>query len=453
MNNIIELLHLTDPDMFVTGVEKENLLNTIYVEKELKEYFCPCCFKRMWSKGAKVRTVNHPLLQDGSRTIIKVKQRRFECSDCKISIAEHFSFVDKGKRSSKSVDFLILDSIKDITLSFKAIGRKFNVSDTYVNDVFKKYVDMKRLPLSSAICFDEVFTDCVKYSKYSMVILDFHKGEPIDILPSRQKRDTNPYFLSIPMKERAKVKYIVTDMYQQYFDIAEQYFPNAVCAIDSYHVVQWLTKRITKILADELSTSRKKDKERAEYYHRKGFIKISHRTYLLQRCRWIVLKNTENIDYSRAPKRDRHFGFHMSTYDYEDKFFTEFPIMKEVRRLKEKYIQFNKKNVGNPEAARIELSELIHEYANSEIRMFNDFARLLKTHFEAIINSFVMVQKLTSTGDIRDTRLSSGSIESFNRKPKDLIRNGRGYSNFENIRNRLLFAGRHNPSILGIPRL
>ena len=49
-------------------------------------------------------------------------------------------------------------------------------------------------------------------------------------------------------------------------------------------------------------------------------------------------------------------------------------------------------------------------------------------------------------------RLSSGVIESFNRKLKDIKRATRGYRNFDHIRNRLLFATRNDPAILGVPK-
>lgn len=50
------------------------------------------------------------------------------------------------------------------------------------------------------------------------------------------------------------------------------------------------------------------------------------------------------------------------------------------------------------------------------------------------------------------SRLSSGVIESFNRKPKDIRRAARGYRNFDHMRNRLLFATRADAAILGVPK-
>lgn len=49
-------------------------------------------------------------------------------------------------------------------------------------------------------------------------------------------------------------------------------------------------------------------------------------------------------------------------------------------------------------------------------------------------------------------RLSNGPMESFNRKPKDLKRESRGFSDFNYTRNRILWATRDNPSVRGIPK-
>ena len=49
------------------------------------------------------------------------------------------------------------------------------------------------------------------------------------------------------------------------------------------------------------------------------------------------------------------------------------------------------------------------------------------------------------------SRLSNGPIESLNRIAKDLKRNGRGFRNFEHLRNRFLFAERENAQMLSVP--
>lgn len=134
----------------------------------------------------------------------------------------------------------------------------------------------------------------------------------------------------------------------------------------------------------------------------------------------------------------------MNTYDYENALFRIDPNLKEFRDLKEMYVQFNSKNSGNPLLARNELKELILTYKTSRFEMFRDFASLLEKFEDPIVNSFIMVEKI-GNGKIYDARLSNGSIESINRKVKDLKRGGRGFRNFEHFRNRFLFTTRQAP--------
>ncbi len=88
---------------------------------------------------------------------------------------------------------------------------------------------------------------------------------------------------------------------------------------------------------------------------------------------------------------DNHFRALMNTYDYEDALFRIDPKLREYRELKEKYVQFNSRNAGNPSDARKEMQVLIQEYRNSEHEIFREFASLLVKFEDPIINSFIMV--------------------------------------------------------------
>ena len=456
MNDIINILRLEDDSVNVIDITITADTRIISLEKELHPVYCPSCMCRMYSRGKKIRTVNHPIFQDGLKTILKVHQRRWRCNLCGLSFAESFPFINKYKHSTDITDFLIINDMKDLNNSVCDVARKFNVSDTYVHQIFDRYIDMKRLPLTDAICIDEVHTETVSYSKYSMIILDFITGQPIDILPSRQKRDTSDYFAAIPIEERKKVKYLITDMYNPYLAFAEIYFPNAVCAIDSYHVIQWILHRINLLLIKLTKVFKERDEqfiEQRKLEHKpvvEGW--KSNEVYLLQKHRWIMLKNVDNIDYSQPSHYDRHFGYNMDVYRYEDLFFKIHPDLREIRDLKEKYIQFNKRNIGNPQRAAIELDELIDFYYQSSFPFFRNFAELLEKYKSEIINSFIVIQKYDSDTPQSFNRLSSGIIESFNRKPKDMKRNSRGYRNFNHMRNRLLFATRNEAPLLGLPK-
>lgn len=174
----------------------------------------------------------------------------------------------------------------------------------------------------------------------------------------------------------------------------------------------------------------------------------SKEVYLLQKYRWLILANQDNINYHAEARIDPHLRVLMNTYDYEDELFRIDPGLLELRELKKLYVSFNKRNAGQPMDARIELDELISTYLNSHNAIFIDFANLLIRNHDYIINSFVMVER-HGAGKIYSSRLSNGPMESLNRKVKDLKRLGRGYRNFEHFRTRFLYATRTNPTING----
>ena len=179
-------------------------------------------------------------------------------------------------------------------------------------------------------------------------------------------------------------------------------------------------------------------------------ISLSDKIYMLQKYRWLVLANQSNIIYRSELRMDYQLRAMMNTYDYESLLFRIEPRLKDLRDLKEMYVRFNSRNAGMPIAAEAELDELIEYYANCGDGIFVEFARLLSKYREPIINSFIMVEK-HGNGEIYDSRLSNGPIESLNRKVKDMKRLGRGYRNFEHFRNRFLYATRSNPILSSYP--
>ena len=307
---------------------------------------------------------------------------------------------------------------------------------------------MDRLPLSDIISIDEVYTNMPENGKYALVIQDFYTGDPIDLLRSRTIEVTEPYFTSIPIDERKRVKYLLSDMYNPYINFVDKYFPNAIAVVDSFHVIQWMLRLIDNYIRARLKEMRARDKAEAEKKSletgREVSIIQSHEVYLLQNYRWLVLSNQANIKYHTDPRMDRHYRALMNTYDYEYALFSYFPRLQTLRDLKEKYIIFNSRYIGNPTDATSELDKLISFYASCGDSLFVEFSKTLTTYRDYIINSFIVVEK-HGRGGLYDARLSNGPIESLNRKIKDLKRNGHGYRNFEHFRNRFLYATRSNP--------
>jgi len=456
LNSIIDLLDLEDPDIFISDVKIDGQTKIVTLETHPAQHFCPQCGFRMHSRGIKQRTINHPVMQDSYRLQLLLKQRRWRCTnpECLYEMNESFRFVNKYRRNTNATDLLIIEAFRDLNITAAAVARKFSLSDTQVLDVFDRYVKLDRLPLTDAISVDEVHVDMDRNCKYALIIQDFYTGEPIDMLRSRRSEITEPYFAAIPKEERLKVKYLISDMYNQYIQYVNRYFPNAVPVVDSFHVIQWLIRQLENFIRELLKRFKERDRVRQAQLsmdlHREVKLPLSDEVYLLQNYRWVLLKNQKSITYYQNPVFDHHFRYFMNTYDYERKFFDINPHLKEMREFKEMYINFNDRHAGDPEGASKQLDWLISFYLNCGNGIFAEFARLLQKYHDPIINSFVMVSK-TGPGGLYDARLSNGPIESINRKVKDLKRMGRGFRNFEHMRNRFLFATRNNPVINGSP--
>lgn len=345
-----------------------------------------------------------------------------------------------------------MDAFRDLNATASSIAKRFNTTDTNVLDIFDRYVHLDRLPLTDAISVDEVHIDMDPKCRYALVIQDFHSGDPIDILISRRNNITEPYFASIPKEERYAVKYLISDMYNPYIKYVNKYFPNAVSVVDSFHVIQWIVRELDTFLKLLMRRFKQRDEEKQQQmsllHGRAVTLPISDEVYLLKKYRWLILMNQSSISYHSDTRFDFHFRYFMNTYDYESKLMDLNPHLRTLRDYKEMYVRFNSDYAGDPVGAAKRLDWLIQFYYNSNYDVFIRFAALLNAHRDSIINSFIMTSRI-GQGGIYDSRLSNGPIESMNRKVKDLKRIGRGFRNFEHLRNRFLFSTRKLPVLNG----
>ena len=460
-NDIINLLNIEDKDVIITNTSIEGNIKKIYIEKFLKVEYCPNCSSRMHSKGKYLRHINHPILQDGYQLELIVSQRKWRCTNpqCNLYFNDQFNFISAYKQSSNMVPYMILNEMKNINITTSEVAERYNVSDTTVHYIFLQYLDIQRLPLPEILSIDEVHLDIDYKHKYTLIMMDFETNDIIDILPNRWDETTTSYFLSIPLEEREKVKYLICDMYKAYINYTKRYFPNSVAIIDSFHVVSWLIHKIIIYLNTLKKDFIKRDKDAFEeklMKQNKVFdsnyindnLPVSNEVYLLDHYRWLLLQNKDNIDYKIDRKYNYKFKMYLNTYDYEKMFFEVDESLIRIRELKEKYIEFNSTDERDKEKIAQDLSKLIEEYSESEFSLFREFAETLTRYKQEIINSFTYIKDK----DGNERRLSNGPIEGFNRVPKDFKRNSRGLSNFDYARARLIWANRKNEPILAAPK-
>ena len=92
--------------------------------------------------------------------------------------------------------------------------------------------------------------------------------------------------------------------------------------VDSFHVLQWITRSIDNYMRQLLKKYKQRDKERQKQLTTDPLhpvqLPVSDEVYILQKYRWLILSNQSNIRYHSDLRMDQHFHVLMNTYDYED---------------------------------------------------------------------------------------------------------------------------------------
>lgn len=149
MNTFTELLNLEDSEILITDISVQGTTKTLTLETKPSPHYCPICGFKMHSRGIKQRTIKHPVLPDNYELILFLKQRRWCCTnkDYSYDVSESFKFVNKRRRTTNATDMLIILAYRNLMETSTSIANRFYVSDTYVHEVFERYVKMDRLLL------------------------------------------------------------------------------------------------------------------------------------------------------------------------------------------------------------------------------------------------------------------------------------------------------------------
>ena len=246
---ITKSLHLQDDKIIVNRVLDEiikGIITTvIYVERHFEPHLCPDCNSdNVVIKDYYDRTIKH-LDYFGFKSIIKYKQRRFKCNNCKKTFNERCNLIKKNYNSSNAVITKILEECRT-KQSFKDIAKSINVSLPTVVKYFNFHVSNTRKTLTQTLCFDE-FKASTNAGKYAFIIGDPISGEIIDIIKTRTQDFLYEYFNKIPLEERNQVKYIVTDLFEPYRSVIKNCFYNAVHIADRFHWIRMTTNSFNNL--------------------------------------------------------------------------------------------------------------------------------------------------------------------------------------------------------------
>ena len=236
---------------------KKNFVK-IHIELPVREQTCPHCK----AKTTKIKDYRTQIIKDVpirfKTTLLSYRKRRYQCKECGKTFFEKADFLPKRAKKTKRVTEFIVDRLKT-KQSMKDIAKDADVSVSTVSRLLPPLaVSSKHLP--EVLCIDE-FKGNTEYYKYQVSLMDGKTRKAIDIIECRYKTHLLDYFNKFSLQKRKKVKYVVTDLWKTYKDLAHTYFPNAKVVADKFHFVRYSTEvvdTIRKQVQDRLPRAERK---------------------------------------------------------------------------------------------------------------------------------------------------------------------------------------------------
>lgn len=378
-----------------------------------------CDGSNYYVHGTKKQIIKH-VLSNQSYAEIVFHKRIYKCNSCGSVFSESLGDFVSSRGVSLYLEIAILESLKNLSFTYKMIADMYKVSDTFVCEVFDRHVSVTPLKLPYILCVDEIYARRLTSTKYCCVLFDPIDNKVIDVLYSRRKNLLEPYFSKKSKEEKGVVKYFVCDLNATYRSIAYSFFKGIVVVADSFHVIKNLGDAFRQVRIRIMKEHEETKNITMEYW-------------LLKNFHWLLETSIDDVkkDYYEF----RKWNMTLSKYQILDYIMMVDKTLTEAYLLKEAYRNFNRYSRINSEEDRTEielqLDELIKQFNTSSSYELRAFGLTLSNWKIEIINSFIYID---------DWRLSNAKIENINGQIKKLMAISYGFTNFERTRTRIIYA-------------
>lgn len=383
--------------------------NQIDVDIELhhKVTCCPHCSSfNIESKGRGTRHIlDKPFTE--KKTYVHEHFRKYRCLECGKTFEDSSVVALKGMKVSIRIVKMILEDLKSPNETFDSIGKRYDISNTTVANIFDKCIVFHEKKLTRVICIDEIYVRPHSTPPYACIILDPIGKKLLAVRNGREKNKLRNYFLERKPAERALVEYVCIDMWEPYLVTAQAVFPNATVAIDSFHVMKHFMDAVDDI---RCRLMRKYDEKSIQYY-------------LLKSVR-------ELLTLSRELKHEKQKNFKfkqmLSEYDLVQMACDSFHELNVAYNFYHAYQRFNAKatvNTCNEHFDKVfeDVTEII------AIPELKDLVLMVQHWKPYILNSFIRIDEM---------RLSNGPIEGTNKTLKKIRKTIGKVDNFKRFARR-----------------
>lgn len=414
MNNISSLanflsINAKEIDDISTVTTKNGNFITVTLKK--KDQFCPNCHSTHYKlKEYYKRKIKHALFLNIPTTFL-LKTRRYRCLECGKSFVETNNLAPKRSRVSFETIHTVLEVAREWNATWKSIGKTAHVTDETAINIFDRYVNPSRGKMPKVLSIDECYNKHQFNKPYSCILFDFLNTKIIDVIEDRSKLNLGLYLSKIPREERLNVEYVVIDMWEPYLDVASIYFPDAIVAIDSFHVLKGIGFALDKVRRRVMS----------------GYQKGSEEYYLLKKWNNLLFKY-QNVWEEKMKIKGLGNRWY-NKYQLQQKIIDIHPDLKIAQEFYLLYKRLNQ--ITNVEAAEEMIDSFINFKDAISVKELVPVIQMLTNWKEYIVNSFIYVD---------ERRISNGPIEGFNSNFKKLMSVANGLYSFSRFRNRLMYC-------------
>ncbi|WP_268869250.1 ISL3 family transposase [Streptococcus sanguinis] len=404
-NFITNLLEIKDPNITILDVLDAGTHKEIIAKLDYPAPKCPYCQGQMakydFQKESKI-----PYLEcAGYKTLIRLKKRRFRCKVCrKVAVAET-SLVKKNHQIAAIVKQKIAQKLIE-KVPMTAIAESLAVSTSTVIRKLKEFkfkTDLNYLPEHMSWDVETVREVTVSIGRLEMgfIAQDFDSRKIVAILDGRTQATIRNHFLRYSRQVRSLVKVITMDMFNPYYDIAKKLFPSAKIVLDRFHIVQHLSRAMSRVRVQIMNQ----------------FDRKSHEYKSLKRYWKLLQQNSRKLSHKRFYRPT--FRLHLTNKEILEK------LLSYSQELREHY-----------ELYQLLLFHFQEKQADHFFGLIEDTISCVKPIFQTVFKTFMKDEDQILNA--LELPYSNAKLEATNNLIKVIKRNTFGFRNFDNFKTRIL---------------
>ena len=412
LNYITEMLELKDNNIkFYENCYHKEKIKGVYhkVFEGTLSYKPTCCekcgvlFDNKFGKHCFITSNIKIPDVSGFKTILRLKKQRYLCKHCGKTFTLRDNVTEYGCFISNNTKWKIAYELIN-KISEKDIAKNNNVSPNTVERIMDSYYDTQKLYknyLPEVLSFDEFKSVKSADGSMSFHMCNGETGQTIYIVEDRKLLSLLKYFSYYSFKARKSVKFIIIDMYSPYVSLIQKTFPNAQIIIDTFHLVQLISRSLNKTRIRAMKSNK------SAYNKMKRYWKL-------------ILKDRNQLDYSKW-KRYTCFSNLMTEIDVVNYILNQSIELKTTYYKYQELLQsIREKNYDDFIYAIDNVNNSVSDYMKTSIKTLTEFK-------DEIYNTF-------------NNNYHNGFIEGNNNFIKVLKRIAFGFRSFRRFKARIMIC-------------